>query len=180
MAVIGIDNGTSGTIGFICGAEYEFLETPVIIKLDFTKTKKKQIKRLDVDVFHKLMQSYITKAERNNEALMCYLERPLINPMLFNTSILAVRCFEAELTVIEALKIPYEIIDSKAWQKVLLPEGISAKGKDKKAVKNELKFASMEVAIRYFPKCEKLIRKHKDGDGILIARYGKLKEGENK
>lgn len=178
MAVIGIDNGTSGTIGFICGSEYEFLETPIIVKLDFTKSKKRDIKRLDVDAFCKLLKGYKTKAEEGKEPLICYLERPLINPMLFTTSILAVRCFEAELTVIESLKIPYVVIDSKAWQKELLPEGISAKGKDKKAVKNELKFASMEVAIRYFPKEEKLIRKHKDGDGLLIARYGKLKEGE--
>lgn len=178
MAVIGIDNGTSGTIGFICGEHYDFLETPVIVKLDFTKSVKKEIKRLDVDVFCKILNLYKSIAEDVKEPLICYLERPFTNPTLFNTSMLAVRCFEAELTVIESLKIPYVVIDSKAWQKELLPEGTTAKGKDKKSKKNELKFASMEIGIRTFPLAEKTIRKHKDADGLLIARYGKLKEGK--
>lgn len=54
--------------------------------------------------------------------------------------------------------------DSKHWQRILLPKG--AKGP-------ELKKASMDIGCRLFPEHEKLIRKHKDADGLLIAEWAR-------
>lgn len=174
MAIIGIDNGTTGTIGFICGAGYEFYETPVIKTIDFTTSKLKNIKRLNNVEFTTLITSFTEKAKENNEKLLCYMERPLINPALFQASLLAVRCLEAEITILETLKVPYLVIDSKAWQRKLLPK---SNVKDRKLQKKVLKDTSMQVAIRLFPNCKELIEKHKDGDGLLIARFGLLTEG---
>ena len=54
-------------------------------------------------------------------------------------------------------------VDSKDWQKVLLPKG--TKGSD------ELKKASLDIGNRLFPQFAD--NKHKDRDGILIAEYGR-------
>ena len=174
MAIIGIDNGTSGTIGFICGSGYEFYETPVKKTIDFTSSKTKNIHRLDIEEFSNLLKSFVEKAKKEEESLICYMERPLINPALFQASLIAVRCFEAQITILEDLKISYTVFDSKAWQRKLLPK---TNFKDKKLQRKALKENSKQVAIRLFPKCKDLIERHKDGDGLLIARCGFLIEG---
>jgi hypothetical protein len=176
MSIIGIDNGTTGTIGFICGTSYEFLKTPTVKALDYTTSKKQEITRLNTIEFINLLARFKGEAEKNKEPLIVYMERPLINPLLFKSSITAVRCFEAELVAIESLELSYLVIDSKAWQKTLLPPMPAEKDRKKKRLM--LKSASMQVAIKLFPREAENIKKHKDGDGLLIARYGKLKEGE--
>lgn len=176
MAVIGIDNGVTGTIGFICADSYGFTEVPVVKCLDYTTSKKKEISRLEVQRFLALLTHYKELAKKNKEPLIIYMERPLVNPAMFNASLSAVRCLEAELGVIESLQLPYTIIDSKAWQRLLLPAMPSST--ERKEKKGALKMASMEVAIKLFPKVAEKIKRHKDGDGLLIARYGRLKEGE--
>jgi len=60
---------------------------------------------------------------------------------------------------LEDAQWPYEYIDSKEWQKVLLPKGI--KGSD------ELKKASLDIGKRMFP----TLKIKKDADGLLIAEY---------
>ena len=180
MAIIGIDNGATGTIGFICKSCYEFYETPSYLTYDYQKSKKKRFSRLEFGRYLELLKSFNEKAKKNNETIIAYIERPLINPLMFNTTLGAIRCHEAELIGLEMLEIPYLFIDSKNWQHELLPKGLSSKVKEegKKKPTNELKKASLDLAIKLFPLCRKTIEKHKDGDGLLIARFGKIKEGE--
>jgi hypothetical protein len=77
----------------------------------------------------------------------------------------AMRTLEAQVLILESLKIPLMYVDSKDWQKDLLPRG--TKGTP------ELKKASMDIGCRLFPQHDELIRKHKDADGLLIAEWGK-------
>ena len=77
----------------------------------------------------------------------------------------AMRCFEAELTALEMSGIRFMFIDSKEWQKELLPKGISGS--------EELKKASLDIGNRLFPQFKGV--KHKDRDGILIAEYARRK-----
>ena len=77
---------------------------------------------------------------------------------------MAVRAFEATIVALEQLHIPYQYIDSKEWQKALLPKG--CKGK-------ELKKASHDIATRLFPVIT--LKKNEDADGLLIAEYAKRK-----
>ena len=70
------------------------------------------------------------------------------------------------MIILESLDIPYYYIDSKEWQKELLPKH------SKKDI--DLKFMACEVAKRMFPKLFRK-RKIKDADGLLIAEYARRK-----
>lgn len=159
--VIGVDNGSSGTVGFVRvkGSELEtqmFL-TPTRTEQNYTK-KASNIKRLDYDVF----LAWLEKEKAQAKTVMAYMERPFTG-MFTNTAILAARCFEAQLLAMEHAKVPHRIIDSKEWQKVMLPKGLTGS--------KELKKASMDIGMRVLPSHADLIKKHGDADGFLIALW---------
>ena len=72
---------------------------------------------------------------------------------------------KSTLVCIESLKFPFLYIDSKEWQRKMLPKGIKGAA--------NLKKASQDIGIRLFPQHEALIRKQKDCDGLLIAEYSR-------
>ena len=156
---VGVDNGVSGTIGFV-GEDIipKIYHTPIKKEQDYTKDKK-IISRLDYSKFMELFNNY----DKNNIVLL--IERPLINPSRFTATTSAVRCHEAELIMIEVMGISFMFIDSKEWQRELLPKGI--KGSD------EQKKASLDIGNRLFPQFSDF--KHKDRDGLLIAEYARRK-----
>ena len=75
----------------------------------------------------------------------------------------ALRALESTLVVLELLKFSHTFIDSKEWQKVLLPKGVKGTVEQKKA--------SLDIGCRMFPQFEKEFKKQKDADGLLIAEY---------
>lgn len=156
---IGCDNGTSGTIAIIGYSPerislYNF-KTPTKVQQNYTK-KKSNITRVDGKVLMEVFRKYIPEGAQVN----VLIERPLVNPKMFQATISAVRALEATLTIIETLGYSYAYIDSKEWQKALLPAG--CKGP-------ELKVASKEIGERKYP--GRTIPKHPDADGLLIAHY---------
>lgn len=155
---VGCDNGVSGTIGIV-GDDIEpyFTKTPVKSEQDYTKGKK-NITRLDSLKFMSLFNGM------NKNELVFLIERPMVNPTRFTATVSALRCHEAMLNVIEILGCKHMYIDSKEWQKELLPKGCSG---------DELKKASLDIGNRLFPSFEEV--KHPDRDGILIAEYGRRK-----
>ncbi len=162
---IGIDNGVSGSIGIIYGdGSSEFHPTPIKKELNYTKSKK-YINRLDVPSFKRILESTIVKST-GSPGIMVVLERPMVNPLRFDATISAIRCLEATLIVIEELNLSFNYIDSKVWQKELLPSGL--KGTD------ELKKASLDIGSRLFSQFKDVYKN--DADGILIAEYARRKE----
>lgn len=157
--VVFIDNGSTGSIGVFGKDDCHFLLTPVFKVQDYTK-KKKTISRLNVKVFENVLSEL---APQRNKTLV-YLERPLINSTMFNTSVVAARLFEAQLVTLESLGYPYQIVDSKDWQRGLLPSS-GHKGTTSAILKKE----SMDIGLRLFPQFSDIIKKHKDADGILGA-----------
>lgn len=155
---IGIDNGVSGTIGIITEQHYFFYQTPVKKSQDYTKAKK-LVTRIDI-----IELKTILSLHKNPFAI---IERPFINPGMFKTSMSAIRAYEATISFLEVNEIGYETIDSKEWQRELLPTGI--KGTP------ALKKASLDIGIRMFPKYKELMEKHGDADGMLIAEYARRK-----
>ena len=156
---IGIDNGVSGTIGAIYGDEVLLIQTPVFSEQNYTK-KKGNITRVD---YHKLLVWIRDlKNTYNPASTFCLIERPMVNPGRFAATISAIRALEATLLIIERLGLPYQYIDSREWQKALLPVG---------SKKEQLKSDSMDMGIRLFPQFKEQIRKHKDADGLLMAEY---------
>lgn len=159
---IGIDNGVTGSIGVLRESrEPVFFETPVFSEQSYTK-KKGNITRVNSEKLREMLWKHTCDITPDN--VMVVMERPLINPMRFAASISASRCLEAELVVVEALGFPHMYVDSKEWQKKLLP---------KDAHGEELKSTSYDIGIRLFPNCGDAIRKHKDADGILMAEWAR-------
>jgi hypothetical protein len=161
MVYIGIDNGTSGSIGIISDYKTEFILTPMFIEQSYTK-KKQNISRLDYNKFYDLLYRF------RAEECKIVLERPCVNPGRFSTTLSAMRCLEATSIVLEQLNFKYSFIDSKSWQKELLPNVKGSKF---------LKLASKERGLELFPEHSILIGKHGDADSLLISYW--LKELDN-
>lgn len=155
---IGIDNGTSGTIGIVGDSTSPiFVHTPTKKEQNYTKAKQ-NITRLDVKHFSEIVSKYC------DEDVVVVMERPMVNPTRFKTTTVALRCFEAQLVLVESLGCRIIYVDSKDWQKEMLPKGV--KGDD-------LKKASLDIGNRLFPMFSEF--KHPDRDGILIAEYARRK-----
>ena len=153
---IGIDNGVTGTIGIVGDdIDPQLFKTPIKVEQNYTKAKD-NIKRLDVSDFFAIFDGL------NKNDIVAVMERPLINPTRFKSTVSALRCFEAELITLEMLGIKRMYVDSKAWQRKLLPSGVTGP---------DLKKASLDIGNRLFPMFEDF--KHPDRDGILIAEYAR-------
>lgn len=155
---IGIDNGVTGSIGIAYeSGDYLFVPAPVKVEQDYTKTKK-NITRIDVASLKNLLSSVSKNA-------FVAVERPMVNPKRFVATTSALRALEATIIVLEDLNLPYMFIDSKEWQKEMLPKGVLGS--------KELKKASLDIGNRLFPQFKEV--KAEDRDGILIAEYIKRK-----
>ena len=149
--IIGIDNGVTGSIGIISESGYVFIPTPTKKERNYTK-KKAYITRIDVVKLESLLKDY---------SGMVVIERPMVNPGRFKSTMSAIRALEATITVLERLGLPYEYIDSKEWQKSILP-GTSGE---------QLKEESKWLGCKLFPNFKDQITKHGDADSLLIAQY---------
>jgi hypothetical protein len=148
---VGIDNGVTGAITILSesGGVLMHIKTPVKNCLNYTK-KKAFHNRVNFKSLYDILQSF-----RQNS--FCIIERPMIMPMRWKASVSAIRCLEATEIVLEELQIPYQFIDSKEWQKALLPSGLA---------KEQLKKAADDVGRRLFPKLMIV-----NSDSLLIAEY---------
>lgn len=161
---IGVDNGVTGTIAIIGynptkGLSLYNFKIPSKVQQNYTK-KKSNITRIDGKVLMNVFQKSIPVGSD----VRVMIERPMVNPTRFQSTISAVRALEAVQTIIETLGYSYEFVDSKEWQRQLLP----------KECKGEfLKSASLDVAQRLYP--NRLVSGHPDADGLLIAHYCLLK-----
>ena len=159
LVLVGVDNGVTGTIGIVGeGIEPKIYHTPVKKEQNYCK-KKDNITRLDAKGFADILKQFDAKD------VMVVMERPMVNPTRFKATTSALRCFEAQLILIEHLGFAHCYVDSKEWQRELLPKGI--KGSD------EQKKASKDIGKRLFPQLADF--KHTDFDGLLIAEYARRK-----
>lgn len=158
---IGIDNGTTGSIGIISKDKAFFAETPS--KMSILGKKERHIRRIDHESLKDLLLVYAVKpmALHSNATLHAYIERPFTGRFM-GAVLPAQRSFEAVLIVLEQLNIPYTVVDSKEWQKSQI-EGIKGS--------KELKAASCSLGQSKWPELAAMVLKHGDADGLLIADY---------
>lgn len=155
---IGIDNGISGSIGIIDDGLVSFYTTSEFTRKTQDYTKKKQnVTRINTLRLHTMLFQYIGCNIR------VMLERPLVNPGMFKATMSAMRCLEATIGVLDLLEFPYEFVDSKEWQRVLLPNGVKGTA--------ELKRASLDIGIRMYPMHQVKMERIKDADGLHIAEF---------
>ena len=162
--IIGIDNGVTGTIACKDGNNVTFFLTPVKKEQNYVK-KKDLINRVDVNELKRKLSSAMVAAGKQPQECLAILERPLVNPTRFKATLSAIRALEATICVLENLNLPYMYIDSREWQREILPKGCEGE---------ELKKVSADIGCRLYPQWVELIRKHKDADGLLIAHWGSL------
>lgn len=155
---VGWDNGVTGSISIITQDDYFFYLTPVFKQQDYTN-KKKIVTRIDISAIRSIFSGI------DSSKVLCVLERPAISPQRWTSSLSAIRAHEACLIIIEELGFSHMFVDSKSWQKEMLPVG--------SRTTIELKAQSFYAAIRLFPKCEDEITKRGDGDSILISEWAK-------
>lgn len=161
---LGIDNGVTGSYAWLSekGQVLDFAPTPVFSALSYNKTKVKHRTRIDYKKWHERMEATLHAIHLFPENLVkALIERPMINPMRFQATVSASASLEATLILLESFDIPYEYIDSKQWQKALLPHGIQ---------KEELKEASVSIGRRLFPQ---EYNNHIDCDALLIAEFAR-------
>ena len=106
---IGIDNGTTGTIGVISDKFNLIFKVPVFKSQDYTKVKK-NITRINAVELQNELNTLIQGANLNPYDCFTLIERQMINPARFSSSISASRALESVLCVIELLKITYKFI----------------------------------------------------------------------
>lgn len=162
---IGIDNGQSGSIGIITPSATTFCATPTQDYLHYGK-KGSISQRLDRAALHKmiwgacpLLPNSVTQVDAS--AVRVYIERPFSGKFM-NAALPAHRFFEATIIVMEDLGLGYEVVDSGPWQKAMLGN-VSGSA--------ELKKASKLRGLQMYPQFKDFINKHKDADGLLIARH---------
>lgn len=157
---IGIDNGVSGTLGWSGQTQQGFvfgqIKMPVFSQLKYTKAKS-NITRVDYNKLYWQLEEIMGLSL----SLLAVIERPMINPGRFNASLSAIRALECTQIALENLSIPHRFVDSKEWQKHMLPSGL--KGAD------NLKKASLDIGKRYFPS----IKCSPDADGLLMAEWAR-------
>lgn len=175
MIYIGIDNGVSGALAYYKDGIMGIKDLPIKNVQSYTK-KVQFINKIDfvgLKSIFQLFRSY-------NQPIKVLWERPFVNPMMFNSSILSMLSYQTTLNVFEELQIPFEMIDSKVWQKAMLPQGIYKTVQDKngknriKADKKVLKKASIDMANRIYPYLE--IKKDGQADAVMICEYLRRKE----
>lgn len=170
--VIAIDNGVTGAITIIRhdGVVHFHNKMPVFMQQSYTK-KQQNISRIDVDELDSILSSVPL-----NTVEMVYIERPMVNPGRFAATLSAMRALEAVLICVEACEYPYEYLDSKDWQKEMLPHPKAKKTKIKKTQKQKkeekdyTKKLADDIAKRLFPKV-----RIKNSDSLLMAEYGRRK-----
>ncbi len=163
MRILGVDNGSTGSIARVSPTHSPWLlATPARKVLDCTIVAA-HITRIDYPKLRDLLRGEQLLAVAASEEVRAVLERPLKNPKMFAASISGVRAFEATLIALEETSIPYEVVDSRKWQAVMLPTGIKGA--------KEWKKASLQRGCELFPGLSAEIRKQGDADALLMALW---------
>jgi len=160
---VGIDNGVSGSMGFVRDSGIGSMRMiPTRSELSYTKAKR-NITRVNWAVLRDVIYQEVGK--NPPYVVRVFVERPMVNPMRFMATASALRALEATLIVLEWYRFPLQYVDSREWQKVMLPSGL--KGAD------QLKRASHDIGCRLFPEMADAIKKHGDADGLLMAEWAR-------
>jgi hypothetical protein len=155
---IGLDNGCSSNgVALFVNDLVRYEKLPIKKERNYQK-EEHNLTRIDVPGFRSLLTSWNLPSKET----IIVMERPGVNPARFNASLSAVRCLEAELIVIEEFGFETSFIDSRVWQRALLP-GVEGSV--------ELKKASLALGQQMFPQ----FKIKKDADSLLIGYYWKNK-----
>lgn len=187
--VLGMDNGVSGSFALMnpAGKIVLFAHVPTYKENKWTKPKVKKLKSgkkvvhdqitlIDIDALQRMLVPYSSVIND----IHCFLERPAISyaaAWSMQTSISASMSWASVVYVLKKLRIPRTDIDSREWQKILIPEAMGENNKEymktlKAGDRNKLlKEASDMNAKAIYPKFNG--KELGDGDSINICDFGR-------
>ncbi len=162
---LGIDNGVSGSIGYVTKDQSGAGQILMPVKSERRWTKKESYsRRIDWVEAEKLIKVLMMKYGSHPDETFVLCERPMVNPQMFFASMSALRAHESIIIVLEMIGLSRRYIDSREWQRYLMPR---IRGKE------DLKKNSILVAQQLFPVFE-FDNRCEDADGLLIAEYARL------
>jgi len=146
MLISGVDIGKKGAIAFIN-----------------SKTLKAEVYTMPED-FLEVISLFERKLQEDMLLVLVEKQQAFPKQGVVSTFKLGIQ-YGMILGILKALKIPYEEVSAKKWQKVML-------GNYGKKIRKEIKQLSLEKAKSLFPYLD--IGRH-DGkaDALLIAEYGR-------
>lgn len=160
----GIDNGVSGSFAVIYPDRVsEFRPMPTFSEQNYQK-KAKNITRIHFETLFAWLRTIDRKTDESIDRWVVVIERPMVNPGRFQATCSAVRCLESVLIAVGYTDAVRRFVDSKEWQKVMLPKNVT---------KEALKTASAQIGCRMFPKLRDAIIKHGDADSLLMAEWAR-------
>lgn len=176
---IGIDNGVTGSIGWLRSSIDKkdegiripsLIQTPVINTQDYQKTPAK-INRIDHRTLKALFEYIFRVSHFTEEPLRVIIERPFIAPNRFKQIASGMRALEATLISLElaqeaypSVKMKLMFTDVREWRKILGFQGKAA----------DTKVECQKYGEKHFPG---LKGNSKDYDGLLIALAFFFREG---
>ena len=160
--IIGIDNGVSGGIAFLIPSAVPSVHPTPVKEVFWYQKQARKLNRLDHVLFAGLLLRYVPSAF----PVHVVIERPMVMPARFEATVSALRCYEATLVILEQVlpQTSIETVDSRAWQKEMLPAGLKGP---------QLKKASLQRGIELFPMCRDWIVRQGDADPLLIAEWAR-------
>lgn len=162
MKIIGLDNGTTGSLA-VYDSELNIMaihSLPIKKELSYQK-KAKHITRID----YPQMCELLTRIKKGQNNIHCFMEKPFnAGPKMINTALISARCFEAEVIALEECEIGYTVISSGLWQKKILPKGLKGS--------SVLKKAAYDVAKKLYPYLATKLNLS-NADSVLIAHVFK-------
>lgn len=169
--VIGIDNGTTGTMcsWIIQKGICDFIQTPSYRTLNYQKDIN-YIDRLQHKKFKEWLNLQIKNTKRVYKSeikVIIILQRPMVNPQRFESSLLAVRAFESTLVILQQLNLNYIVIDSKQWQHYFFGKETAFINLKYESLKKGLNIIN-EENVNYL---KEIIIKHGDADALLITKF---------
>jgi hypothetical protein len=168
---VGIDNGTTGTVGIVGGPTAFFGHVPNFEAVSHVKSKG-FCTRIDRAKLKDILYVHGCAGDHACTNVRVYIEAPFTMQFSTEAVLMAHRAYEAVLSVCDDLGLPAEVVQPKAWQSVQLGDRLAMPTKNVKgAVKPDTKKASLLKGIQLYPSLEAAIRQHGDADGLLIAHH---------
>ena len=163
-----LDNGVSGSVGWVneTGSSSGAFSMPIFSEQDYVK-KKQNVTRINTRELHRSLcdvGEISAPGGKYDMNVRIILERPFVNPGMWRATLSAIRAWEATLIVLAEFLWPRIVVDSRGWQKEMLPQG--CKGP-------ELKVASVQIGCRLFPDHSDWIKCQGDADSLLLAEFAR-------
>lgn len=159
---VGIDNGSTGSLAFMCKKKYLTFSVPKKKVRHYTK-KEKYVHRIDMPALSNMLISRCIEVSGGKDIKNCQVRMILEQPFTGASSnaFLGQRAFEATLIAIETSGfLPPVIVYSKTWQRVLLGKVKSKETKIRSKIVGEKLYPGSAVGS--------------DCDAILLAHWLKI------